>query len=169
MFPTQRRWQKFSCSSGNACDSESGSVGRAFRLFCSQKEGDSLDHLLHGRDLFCLLVIDLDIELTFELEEDIDAVEGIDAEFFEGAVGANGLQGNASGGGDNSEYAILHALWAFCLFGLGQFSSLLIPVALCAEKATPYAVVGATLPLSYPFSILTSCPFGYLILPSLED
>lgn len=153
MFPTQRRWQKFSCSSGNACDSKSGSVGGAFRLFCSQKEGDALDHLLHGRDLFCLLVIDLDIELTFELEEDVDAIEGIDTELFKGAVGTNGLQGNASGGGDNSEYAILNALRGFCLYGLGQFSSLLVTVVLSAKKATPCALVGATLSLSYPFSI----------------
>ena len=82
----------------------------SFGCLRGEEEGDSVDHLLQGYDLLGLLVVDLNVELAFELEEDIDAIEGVDAELFEGAIGADGVQRNTPGGCDDTQDAILNAL-----------------------------------------------------------
>ena len=50
------------------------------------------------------LIRDIDIEFTLHREEDIDAVQRIDAEFLESAVGGDVLLGNMLGcGNDGSD------------------------------------------------------------------
>ena len=51
-----------------------------------------------------------DVELAFEVEQDVDAVHRIDAQFFEGTVGLDLLEGNSLGGGNHSKNSCLDRL-----------------------------------------------------------
>src|ERR1700722_3593165 len=57
------------------------------------------DHLRNVLNLLGLFIINLDVELTLQIEEDIQAVERVDAQLLEGAIGAHRLQWDAAGGG----------------------------------------------------------------------
>ena len=59
------------------------------------EHGDAVDHLVDVGDLLGLLVVDLDVEFAFEVEEDVEAVERVDAEGLKAAVGSNGLERDA--------------------------------------------------------------------------
>src|SRR5579875_1432404 len=73
-----------------------------------QEHSDAVDHLMDVRDLLGLLIIDLDVEFAFEVEEDVEAVEGVDAEGLKAAVGCDGLEGDALGCCDHLKNSILN-------------------------------------------------------------
>lgn len=77
-------------------------------VLCFEEHGDSVDHLVDIGDLLGLLVIDLDVEFAFEIEEDVEPVEGVDAEGLKAAVGCNGLEWDALGGRDHFKNSILN-------------------------------------------------------------
>src|ERR1700722_11045228 len=85
------------------------SLGRGVLLGIHQV-GDTVDHFADGLDLLRVFVFDLDVELTFEIEEDIDAVHRIDAQLLEGAVGLNFLQRNPLGSSNHSKNTCLDRL-----------------------------------------------------------
>jgi hypothetical protein len=71
---------------------------------------DAGDHLRNVLDLLRLFVVNLDVELTLQIEEDIQAVERVDAQFLEAAVGAHRLQGDAPGIGNDLENTFLNRI-----------------------------------------------------------
>ena len=92
------------------CRGASGRRAVVCGVLCLEEHGDSVDHLVDVGDLLGLLVIDLDVEFAFEIEEDVEAVEGVDAEALEGALGGDGLDGEALIGGDDPQDSLLYAL-----------------------------------------------------------
>src|SRR6202012_1827091 len=71
---------------------------------------DTRDHLGNFLNLLRLFIINLDVELTLQVEEDVEAVERIDAQLFEAAVGAHRLQRDAPGVGNDLENTFLNRI-----------------------------------------------------------
>src|ERR1700687_5795590 len=57
--------------------------------------GDAVDHVAYGSDGAEGFVRNVDVEGLFDLEGDVDLVEGVDVEFFEGAGKRDGVLGAA--------------------------------------------------------------------------
>src|ERR1700759_37079 len=68
---------------------------------------DAGDHLRNVLNLLGLFIINLDVELTLQIEENIQAVERVDAQFLEAAFGAHRLQWDAAGVGNDLENTVL--------------------------------------------------------------
>lgn len=69
--------------------------------------GNAIHHLVDVLDLLGVFVVDLDVELAFEIEEDVEAVERVNTEGLKAAVGCNGLERNTFGGRDDFQNSIL--------------------------------------------------------------
>jgi hypothetical protein len=67
--------------------------------------GDAVDHVAYGLDAAESFVWDLDVEGLFDLEGDVDLVEGVDVELVEGRGQRNGVRGDALGLGDDGNTA----------------------------------------------------------------
>ncbi len=63
--------------------------------------GDAVDHVAYGPDGAEGFVGDVDVEGFFDLEGDVDLVEGVDVELFEGAGKRDGVRGDALRLGDD--------------------------------------------------------------------
>ena len=72
-----------------------------------EKMGDSFNHLVDILDLLGFLVVDFDVEFTFEVEEDIKAVQRVYSEGLEAAVGLNTFEGQSFRGRNDFENTIL--------------------------------------------------------------
>ena len=79
-------------------------------MFGIDQIGDTVDHFANCLDLLCVFVFDLDVELAFQVEEDVDAVHRIDAQLLEGAVGPDLFDGNSLGGRNHSKNSCLDRL-----------------------------------------------------------
>ncbi len=62
---------------------------------------DADDHVAYGLEGAERIVGDLDVEGLFDLEGDVDLVEGVDVELFEGAGERDGVGGDVLGLGDD--------------------------------------------------------------------
>jgi hypothetical protein len=69
---------------------------------------DAADYISYGFKIAEGIVGDLDGEGFFDLEGDVDLVEGIDVELLEGGVEGDGVRGNALRFRDDFNAAILH-------------------------------------------------------------
>jgi hypothetical protein len=67
--------------------------------------GDAVDHVAYGSDASQGFVGDVDVEGLFDLEGDVDLVEGVDVELFEGAGKRDGIRGDALRLGDDVDTA----------------------------------------------------------------
>ena len=72
-----------------------------------EKMGDSFNHLVDVLDLLGFFVVDLDVEFTFEVEENIEAVQRVYSEGLEAAVGLNTFEGQSFRGRNDFENTIL--------------------------------------------------------------
>ncbi len=59
------------------------------------KFGDAFDHVAYGAEGAEGFVGDLDVEGLFDLEGDVDLVEGVDVELVEGVGERDGVRGDA--------------------------------------------------------------------------
>ena len=67
--------------------------------------GDAVDHVAYSLDAAQGFVGDLDVEGLFDLEGDVDLVEGVDVELVEGGGQRDGVRGDALGLGDDGDAA----------------------------------------------------------------
>src|SRR5262249_22497160 len=65
--------------------------------------GDSGDHFGNVLNLLGLFIINLDVEFAFQIEQDVEAVERIDAQLFEATVGAHRFEWDAASVGNDLE------------------------------------------------------------------
>jgi len=65
----------------------------------------SVHHVANAADRLHFLIRNIDIEFVFEGEDDIDAIHGVDAQFFEGTLDGDLGHVLALGLGDNSQDA----------------------------------------------------------------
>ena len=55
------------------------------------EKSNAFNHLVNVLDLFCLFIIDLNLELTLEIKKDVEAIQGVDIECLEGAIWLHAL------------------------------------------------------------------------------
>jgi hypothetical protein len=67
--------------------------------------GDALDHVAYGAEGTESFVGNLDVEGLFDLEGDVDLVEGVDVELVEGIGERDGVRGDAFGFSDDVDAA----------------------------------------------------------------
>lgn len=72
--------------------------------------GDAFNQLSDVLDLFCFLVIDLDVEFALEVKEDVETIKRVDSERLEAAVRVNILDRKAFRGRDDFQNSILDGL-----------------------------------------------------------
>src|SRR5256885_2279227 len=84
---------------GGACGRCSGGGGG--RGFLGLKFGDAVDHVAYGSDGAEGLVGDIDVEGFFNFEGDVDLIERVDVELFEGAGDGDGVGGDTLRFGDD--------------------------------------------------------------------
>src|SRR5687768_13021457 len=65
----------------------------------------------HGTQRLCGLIGYVDAELVLDAKDDVDAVERVDLQLFEGALGGDAVGGNVLGLGDDTDHARQHV---FC-------------------------------------------------------
>src|SRR5580704_8405125 len=83
----------------------SGPEGRLASLATFEQLGDAVHDVAHRSDILRGVVRNIYVELVFHREKNIDPVQRIDAELFEGAVGLDLLLGEMLGRGDDSSDA----------------------------------------------------------------
>jgi hypothetical protein len=93
------------------------------------ESGYSVDHVAYGFDGAEGVVGDLDVEGLFDLEGDVDLVEGVDVELVEGAGQSDDVRGDALGLGDDVNTAagdLVHG--DSTSFGLSQLTAMPVPL-----------------------------------------
>ena len=107
--------------------------GGLVSLSTLQKLRDTVDHVAHGSQILSSIIGNIDIKFAFHREQDVDAVQRIDAELLEGAVGGDLLLGKMLGCGDDGpdprrqffvghKISVTFSKWKPCSSNFGKIS-----------------------------------------------